>query len=167
MRMRLHKCISAFLVGCVKDSSISKYNSCRLEHSVAVGMCAATHSRGIVHHNTTYHRTFYRRRVRTELSAIRSEMLIDLRPYDTRLESDGLSILGHRPLLPVLSGNNEHGVTDRLSRKTSSGCTKSHGKTIARSNLKEFLDFALICSTYNNLRHQPVKASIGAPRESS
>ncbi len=49
------KLLSGLLIAGVEDSAVGEYESDAANHAIGVGMCAAAHAGGVVHHYAAYH----------------------------------------------------------------------------------------------------------------
>ena len=63
--------LSGGLVPRVQHRSVSEHHPHALQFPVAVGVGAATHAGGVVHHDTTHHATPYRGWIRAEFTTVR------------------------------------------------------------------------------------------------
>ena len=106
--VRLLECVAAVGIASVEHCAVGKHDTHRFHHLVAIGMCSATHTRSVVHHNTAHHCRIFRRRVGGECLAIRAQYLIYLMTHDTRLHSDHRSIVVHFIFFPIFTGHNHN-----------------------------------------------------------
>ena len=114
-RVRLSERVPALRVRSIQHRTVDKDYSGREQHPVTVGPCSATHTRGVVHHDTAHHRTLDGSRVRAELASVRLQELIDRRAHDSGLESHCLPVILSRHFLPVLSCNHQYRIAYRLA----------------------------------------------------
>ena len=100
--------VATALVAGVENRSVGKNYAHRLQHSVAIGMSAAIHARGIVHHYTSHHCRLLRCRVGREYLAVRLQNLVHPLSDDSRLQSYCFGIGRHLIAFPVLPCHNKN-----------------------------------------------------------
>ena len=99
----------AALRGCgVKYSTVGKNDAGRYKFFVAVGMCAAAHSAGIVHYDAAHHTAADGSRVRTKTAAIFGQYRIHPCAHDSGLKGNGIVLWMEAVLFPVFTGHQKH-----------------------------------------------------------
>ena len=126
--MRLAKSIATLRIASVEESAIGEDDANRLQHFVAIGMDAATHTRGIVGDDATHHSTFDRCRVGAEFAAVGSKKFVDTLTNDTRLKDNAFAIVEDSVFFPFFAHYGEDIVADGLTRKA---CTSSAPSDVA------------------------------------
>ena len=157
--------VSGGLVPGVKYSSVNEHYPDTLQFPVTVGMGSAAHSRGVVHHDSSYHTASDGGRIRTEFSSEWFQYGIHPRSYDSRFKRDFGGIIGDLVPLPILAGDNKYRVADRLARETGPGRTECDRDIKFRCSFKNLRDLFLARRTDDNLRHKPVKTRVRTPGE--
>ena len=115
VRMRCFESSTADRITGIQNSSVHQHNTCRQHHLIAIGMSTAIHSRSIVHHNTTHHGTLNAGRIGSKLTTEWSQQFIHSLSDNTWLKSDLLMVIRNAVFFPILSSNNQNGVTNGLS----------------------------------------------------
>ena len=157
---------AALLVARVKQCAIGQYDTHRLEHTVTIGVHAATHTAGVVHHDTADHSRLEAGWVRGEILAIRAQDLIDTLSHNTRLQGDGLGILADGVLLPLLAAHHQQTVADGLSTERGACSTESDMFALAVRAVDDGLYILLIGRVKHFLWDKTVETCIGSPRQS-
>ena len=117
LRMALRKGPAARLVTRIEQRAVGQHQPRREQHPVAVGVGAAIHARGVVHHDTAHHRASDRSRVGREAVSIRFQHLVDPGPHDAGLKPHGAASVEHLAALPMFARHHEHRVADGLPRE--------------------------------------------------
>ena len=74
--MRFSELLAAFFTTGVENGAIGKHNAHGFHFHIAIGMGAAAHTRGIVHHDATHHSRIFGSRVGRENLAVGAENLV-------------------------------------------------------------------------------------------
>ena len=99
----------------VEHGAVGEDDSGADHHTIAVGMYAAVHTRGIVDDDTAHHGRTDGGRVGWEHTSVGFQDLIHPRTYDARLEFDGFLVLANLVFLPVLACYDQHALGTALS----------------------------------------------------
>ena len=151
------------VVPCIQHGAVRQYDAGGEKYLVTIGMCAAIHARGVVHDDAAYHGRFHACRVRSKLTSVGRENLVDPLADDARLQGDLFMIGRNAVLLPVLSGYDQDRVTNGLSRQTGSCGTKRYWQTVTVGKSQQVGDFLFAVGTNHDLWDQTVETRICSP----
>ena len=149
----------------IKDSAISEDDTSGNHHTVAIGMHATVHTRGIVDDDTTHHRTAYRGRIGWKYPAVGLQDLIHASPHNAWLQLDGILIFADFVLLPMLACHDEHRVRTTLSAQRGACCTEGKGQLVFLTSLHDLRDLRFAITADDNLRNLTIKTGICSPSE--
>ena len=125
MRVRHTKIRLGFLVTGVQNSAVGQNQSNRIQHPIGVGMYATHHTRGVVVHDTAYHRRVKRSRIGRETAAVGLQDLIYPCAHDARLQTNTFAVVQHLVLLPFLARHHQNRRPASLSRQRRTRSTES------------------------------------------
>ena len=163
--MRFPELPAALLVARVQHRAVGENQSCTHHHTVAVGMHATVHARGIVDHDAAHHCRTDRGGIRREHTVVRLQDLIHPRPYDAWLQFYTFAIWRKYKALPVLARHDEHTVRTTLSGERSTCRTEGEGQFILTASLDYFGDLLLTVTADDDFRNLAIETGIGSPSE--
>ena len=157
---------TARFVACVENRAVGQDDTCRFQRAIAIGMRAAAHSAGVVHHDSAHHGRLDTSGVWGEIPAIRAEYLIHALSDDTRLQSNALPVVGNAILLPFLAANHQQTVANSLSAQAGSCCTEGYMFPLLVCACQDGLHICFRCRVQHFLWYQAIETCISSPRQS-
>ena len=151
------------IIPCIQHGAVRQYNAGGKKHFVTIGMCAAIHTRGVVHDDAAYHSTFHACRVRSKLTSVGGKNLVNPLTDDAWLQGNLFMIGRNAVLLPMFSGYYQDRVTNGLSRQTGSCGTKRYWQTVTVGKSQQVGDFLFAIGTNHDLWDKAVETRICSP----
>ena len=152
----------SFILG-VQDGPVGEDHPGPDHQHVRVGMGAAAHPGGIVHHDPSDHAASDGRRVWAEPAAVGLEQLPHPCPDEAGPEGYRGRVRTRAEGFPTLSGNNQHRVADALAGEAGASRPESHGNLEPGCQSKDAGDFPFVPGKDDYLRGEAVETCIGPP----
>ena len=153
-------------VACIENRAVCQDDTCRFQRAIAIGMRAAAHSAGVVHHDSAHHGRLDTSGVWGEIPAIRAEYLIHALSDDTWLQGNALPVVNNAILLPFLAANHQQTVANSLSAQAGSRCTEGYMFPLLVCACQDGLHVCFGCRVQHFFWYQAIETCIGSPRQS-
>ena len=151
------------VVPCIQHGAVRQYDAGGEKYLVTIGMCAAIHARGVVHDDAAYHGRFHTCRIRSKLTSVGCENLVNPLTDDARLQGNLFMIGRNAVLLPMFSGYYQDRVTNGLSRQAGSCGTKRYWQTVTVGKFQQVGDLLFAVGTNHDLWDEAVETRICSP----
>ena len=151
----------------VQHGAVGQDDAGREHHLVAVGVRAAVHARGVVHHDAAHHGALDRCGVGGELAAVGGQQLVDALADEAGLQGDLFVVGADGVLLPMLAGDDEDRVADGLSGQAGARRAEGDGHAVARGQAEQLGYFVLVLRADDDLRDEAVESGVRAPGQAA